>query len=220
MSRVVPALAAVAVLSFLQPASADPIDVYTSRASWETALGGVIQTENFNGLTPGALSLGSNSAGLIDIDISGSSVRENAINDGSHPLDIDGSNFYLGDVARSVTGASTLVSLVFPGAVLGFGADWESTTSLRGLTVTINGETVVFSDHLTGLGSGFLGFVAASSFTEADLDLEENTSGANELFGMDDISFGDGDRIPEPLSLALLAAGTVALALRRRRTVQ
>jgi hypothetical protein len=66
--------------------------------------------------------------------------------------------------------------------VHGVAGDWFSTTDGGKLTVTINGDTINFSTHLTmGDGFGFLGFVRAGKVGITSLVFSTEEAG-EELF--------------------------------------
>jgi hypothetical protein len=178
--------------------------VFTDRTGWETAITGTIATEDFNGVTPFAMSTGVNSAGLIAIGLTGGST-DSRIDDGSGGADIDGSNYFHGalDGGGSLGFADSAEILTSP--TVGFGADWTTTITGGLLTLTILGETVQFDNHLSGIGNGFLGVVSTVVFSSILLDTE---TGAAEQFGMDNFSLAFA--MPEPATAALLG---VALGL-------
>lgn len=183
--------------------------VFTDRTTWEASLGTSVTTEDFNGVTPFNMSTGVNSAGLIDIELLGSS-GPNRIDDGSGFANIDGSNYYHGALDFFDGGAPSQATILIT-QIIGFGADWISTTTGGDLSLTILGETVNFDDHLTGSGNGFLGIISTNSFSSIILDTE---SGAAEQFGMDNFSFA---QVTEPTTLALFGLGLAGLGFARRK---
>ena len=160
------------------------ITVFTDRTAWETAVGDFL-TEDFNSMPDGALSLGLNNAGLIDIRVNGA-VAQNQFFNGR----------FIGDT-RSQDGVTQ--DLVFSTSVVAFGADWGETTTNSLLITNISGETIRFSDYLSGDGTGFLGFVSDVDFAEVTMS-DEGLSG-NEVYTMDNLSFSNV--VPEPAAIAV-----------------
>jgi len=189
--------------AFAQPAKA-VLTVYTDRGSWEGVVGS-FATEDFNALATGPMSRGTNNAGVIDIQIGGlNAPRGNEIATGATEFDFDGSNHIHGDVSSVSLDVS--FSILFDRPIAGFGADWVSTTTGGLLTMLIDGETVKFSDHMSGNGNGFLGVVSDSTFTTASFGLEIiSTNRTNEQFGMDNIAV----YVPEPCSFVLIGLGVL-----------
>lgn len=192
------------------------LSFYTNRANWETALGEATTNENFDAVSPHLLSAGTNSAGLVSIELIGLAGQSiwNAIDDGSGAQSVNGSRFFQGgsnsnNTAGTLSGAD-FIDLHLPYAVTAFGGDFYSTHSGAGLTLSINGQTYEFTDLLPdGIGSGFLGFISTDAFSIVRLfDAEKR-----ETFGLDNLSFA----APEPTTLVLLAVGGLAILRRKRK---
>lgn len=155
---------------------AEAVTVFTDRTAWEETVSN-ITTETFS--TPHS----SSESLLLEsgIEVTGvSSVWTSG-------------QFYTSTPSRSES-----VAFTFPSQIFGFGADFSSTTSNGGLTVSglfdgIPGvDTVVFSEYLQGQGSGFLGIVTDTAFNSLSFAMQSPplaVSAANEAFQMDNFSF-------------------------------
>ena len=195
------------VAAFYGSVASATLVVYTDRATWEGVVGGFV-TEDFNGVTPGSLSLGVNNVGLISIELF-DQVAENRIDSGSGFNNINGTNFWNGNMDAFGNPSS---AMILQDSIIAFGADWTDTTTGGLLTATIGGETLLFSDYLSGAGGGFLGVVADSPFSSIAFDTEH---GGAEQFGMDDFSFS---AVPEPATLMLLGLGLAGIGYSRKKT--
>ncbi|MEQ8974638.1 MAG: PEP-CTERM sorting domain-containing protein [Coleofasciculus sp. C1-SOL-03] len=169
---------------------AEAVTVFTDRTAWQETVSG-ITTETFS--TPQ-----SSSQNLLlenGIQVTGVSSVETG-------------QFYTSTPSRSES-----VEFEFPSQILGFGADFSSTTSNGGLTVSglfdeIPGvDTVVFSEYLQGQGTGFLGIVADTAFNSLSFAMQSPPlaiSAANEAFQMDNFSFAsnlaESDAVSSPES--------------------
>ena len=188
------------------------VTVFTDRPSWEAAVGGGFATEDFDGVAPYNMGPGPNAAGLIDIFITGADAGSNAI------IDVGGGNhLYQGDVDTSSGRIPSIVFLgTFPLGISGFGADWVDTLTAGQLTVTIESDTINFSDYLVFPGDGFLGFVADAPFTTATFGTE--SADGVELFDMDNISINAFSATPTPVDSSMLLLSIVAglMCLKRK----
>ena len=198
-----PLVAAIAIWTGSSVAQAATVDTYTDRASWEAAVGNHFVTEDFNAVPTEPLSVGLNNAGLIDIRMNG------GVGFGSL------TTWFQGD-SRSQPGWTQ--DLVFRDPVIGFGGYWNGTTTNALLVAVVSGQTIRFSDHLAHPGSGFLGFVSDTPFTEARIS-DEGIS-PNETYTLDDLSFTTA--MPLPPALWLFCFGLVGLlgASGRRKLTQ
>ena len=189
--------------------------VFTDRGAWEAAVGGSFVTEDFNALASAGMSLGTNSVGRIDVEVGGTDPGNNAI---GGAFTVNGTQSI---TLESDTNGSDLqdVSIDFSAdaPVIGFGADWVSTTNSGGLTVIIDGMTVEFADHLVS-GDGFLGFVSDTAFSSAVFG--QVNQATNEIFGLDDLSISSSAAVSEPAVASLLGLGLLGAfaATRRRRS--
>lgn len=145
------------------------LTVFSDRASWEGAIGGSDGIENFNRASPVDMSYGVNGAGLIDIGIIGDPTL-NRIDDGSGGADTDGSNYFHGALDFSGATSSDLVTVFINQTIIGFGADWAITITCGELIMIIGSDIVLFTDHFTGRGDGFLGVIATTAFSSVVLD--------------------------------------------------
>jgi hypothetical protein len=195
----IPLTAAIAIWtgapSITQAAS---IDTFTDRAAWEAAVGNNFVTEDFNALSNRPLSVGLNNLGLIDMRINGD-VGFSSL-----------STYFQGD-SRSQPGWSQ--DLVFREPIIGFGGHWNGTTTNALLVAIVSGQTIKFSDHLAYPGSGFLGVVSDTPFTEARISDEGVYP--NETYTLDNLSFATA--MPIPPSLYLFGTGLLVLAEMARR---
>ena len=209
----------VAALMAAGPASAAVITVYTNQAAWEAAVGGMFETETFDGL-PVTTPLAANTThalGLVEFEYPG------APDIGSYDDDLpaitgDPDREFQGSVYQATWGGGDTKpgphEFTFPYDVMAFGADFRTTTSGAMLTATMAGETIAFDDYLADPGTGFLGVVSDTPFTTVVFDADGGGY-TNEQFYMDDLSFSN---IPEPATLSLLGLGALGLVRRRRRS--
>ncbi|MEQ9238581.1 MAG: PEP-CTERM sorting domain-containing protein [Coleofasciculus sp. E2-BRE-01] len=155
---------------------AEAVTVFTDRTAWEETVSG-ITTETFSTPQSSSQSL------LLESGIQVTGVS---------------SVWSSGQFYTSTPSRSESVEFEFPSQILGFGADFSSTTSNGGLTVSglfdeIPGvDTVVFSEYLQGQGTGFLGIVADTAFKSLSFAMQSPAlaiSAANEAFQIDNFSF-------------------------------
>lgn len=170
---------------------AEAVTVFTDRTAWEETVSG-ITTETFSIPQSSSQSL------LLESGIQVTGVS---------------SVWSSGQFYTSTPSRSESVEFEFPSQILGFGADFSSTTSNGGLTVSglfdeIPGvDTVVFSEYLQGQGTGFLGIVADTAFNSLSFAMQSPPlaiSAANEAFQIDDFSFAsnlaESDAVSSPES--------------------
>jgi len=170
---------------------AEAVTVFTDRTAWEETVSG-ITTETFS--TP-------------------QSQSENLLLESGIQVTGVSSVWSSGQFYTSTPSRSESVEFEFPSQILGFGADFSSTTSNGGLTVSglfneIPGvDTVVFSEYLQGQGNGFLGIVADRAFSSLSFAMQSPplaVSAANEAFQMDNFSFAsnlaESDAVSSPES--------------------
>lgn len=195
------------------------IIVFTDRTAWEAAVAGTIATEDFNGVANQILSSGTTTLGTFDVTLNANDAG-NLNNVSGGVLNFRVSNWVGGDPVTSFIDIAPVSSSLLSA----FGADFVSTTTGAKLKVTLmlNGSTVVFSDHLSGVGTGFLGVVDdmtpfSSLRFEAVSPASDNSA---EVFSLDNLSTSVATVAPEPTSLALAGfagIGMAAGAWRRRR---
>jgi hypothetical protein len=184
------------------------VTIFTSRSAWESAVGSFV-TEDFDALAPFEFSTGLNSVGLIDVYVTGPDY-ENQLGGPSTlggQFAINGTNHLIGHV---LDGGTTHPTVIFPYPIIGFAADWRSTTTGGHLlTMTFDNTTIHFDDYLSDDGTGFLGIKATNTFTQAVFGTETTYA---EAFGMDNLSI-----TPEPATVTLLGLGALRLIRRKRR---
>ena len=121
--------------------------VYTSEAAWLNAVNGV-QVEDFSLSPQGKLAKGPTDIGLFDITLSG-------VNECPNPVVDCGESFVKiakkdsNEVLKADIDDAAITSMEFSnfGSVTAFAGDWSSTYSGDGLTMTIAGVTVTFSEQ-------------------------------------------------------------------------
>jgi len=196
----------------LGPATAfSAVTVYTNEAAWLAATSGSITVEDFESSPLGLLAPGTTNIGSFDISIANNADNVVAIADGGS---VNGSREFQGFVA-STSNLSIDFSNFSASPLYAFAGEWFSTTTGNLLTMNINGTTIKFDDYLSGVGSGFLGFVDTNAFTNINFGTEGTTS-FGEFFSLDDAQFA-GASVPEASSLYLLAFGLLGLLGAARR---
>ncbi len=205
---------------FAVTASAHAFQIFTDRTAWENAvaaspLGGPIVDDPFDNPIATADSITFDS-GVVSTGAPASANVNNRVIGGGYSGQVRG-NF-------SGTNSADLFDTItwgFPMPIFAFGADWISTTSGSGLTVTGdfdgNGDaTVSFFDELGDPGTGFLGVVGDAVFGTITFEGEDLID-ISEGFVADNLSFAKVAAVPEPAGLALFGMGLAGMAWRRRR---
>lgn len=176
---------------------------FTSRAAWEAALPGtaVQQNEDFDYIIADADSITFDS-GVVSAGVNPSGDARNRVTGSRYAatVNIDGTNGY------------DTITWTFPGPVIAFGADWFTTNTLDGATVSLAGSTFFFGDFLGSPGDGFLGFVNDTPF--ASVTFSTNGGTGNEFFQADDLTFVV---VGEPAGIALFVLGAALAPVARRR---
>ena len=208
---------------FAVTASAHAFQIFTDRTAWENAvaaspLAGPIVDDPFDNPIANAASITFDS-GVVSTGTPASARADNSVNPFGQ---------YVGNVRGNVFDSVffDIITWGFPMPIFAFGADWFSTASRDGLTVTGdfdgNGDaTVSFFDELGDPGTGFLGVVGDAAFSMIALEGEGLSAGVNESFSVDNLSFAkasDATAVPEPAGIAVFGMGLAGLAWRRRRT--
>jgi hypothetical protein len=190
-----------------QPAQA-VITTFTDRTSWQTAASmlGAIQDEGFETLSTGALLVGSNQLGLINLEIelitattAGASINGSPALGGIRDLSMNAD-----DGMRGYT-------MTFGGPIQAMGFDFAGAATGGVAVLIADGERFNFG----AASSGFFGITSTTSLS--DVQFGDTSPGAlpTEIFDSDNYSFVV---IPEPTSLLLLAfLAAPALAILRRR---
>lgn len=220
-------VALVTVVAGQSAAWAD-VTLFTDRAAWEAAAGGVLGSENLNNGTalssytpnlngPGITSYFGNGVNfrLVGADMSFRSAvtnnRENwSWNDSSLRLTAGGSSS-----AASVGGILAVEPSVSIGAVGGFGFDWESTGARAVVSVNFVGGSVSQTFELAasqGFGNQFFGIVSTGGANIASLNLHTYAANTNQIH-FDNFALG---ATPAPGALALLGMGGLVASRRRR----
>ena len=190
------------------------LNVFTDRSTWESSMVS-FSTETFAIADTGELAAGiTHSLGSVDF------YYEGAPRFGTPNVS---SGSFLGNVYQTAYGGGTTRPgdhlFSFPNMVTAWGADFSNTTVNALLTVSMAGYTIEFDNYLLdGNGNGFLGIISSVSFDNILFSVENTPLALNELFYMDNLSYGNA--IPEPTSLILLGSGLTILGLathRRRR---
>jgi hypothetical protein len=206
--RSVLALSALVSFATLGVPRADAvITTFTDRTLWQAAAAGTgtIQNEDFETLPTGALPVGSNQLGLINLNIglitattSGASINGSPALGGIRDLSMNAD-----DGMRSYV-------MTFGGPISAVGFDFAG-ASTGGIAVLIaDGQRFDF-----GLaGTGFFGIVSTTPLP--NVAIGDTSPGAlpTEIYDSDNYSFVV---IPEPTSTAMLAPAAMLVMRRRRR---
>jgi hypothetical protein len=179
----VPKILFVALVShaFLTFASANTVAVFTDQAAWHYAVLGLagppcISMDDFSG-TNIPLVAGTTDIGLFDVTI-------NAL--GSNALgQLNGE--FVGEVYDPNGNPTVLNFHNFDNApIIAVAGDWTSTNTGAYLTVTINGQTIKFSDYLGY--QGFLGFIdVTNGINTLIFGIEGGTGIVNEVWWVDNV---------------------------------
>ena len=177
-------------------ASAQPV-AYFDRVTFQSALGS-FQTNDLNALSNGSTAI--SFLGLGTGNLSGASVTGGQINN---------------------TGSPFTFSISFSGLLNGFGADFTNANGIRSATFTFfNNATQVGMQGLYG-GTGFLGSTLAASFNRVQISEVPVSGSSPSLFtSLDNVTVGviaPSTTVPEPSTVALLAAGLMLVGVVARR---
>jgi len=236
--------AALAALAFslliAVPAGAAPI-LFTDRAAWEAEILANdpladFRIEDFNAepLTPGTpgslgfgLSAGPHSLGGGDFSLTlndlGSGGSQTGIispgaNDGTNSLEmrivVDSSDVNLGFFVLQGEGVEQ-ADFDFSAPALGFGGQFDSTTSHNAVQILVNGDVFDLQDGFVGIvdGAGISSFSLVPGTSDPGNPFEE--------FQLDDFEYALAGAapppIPEPATMALFALGAAGAGLATRR---
>lgn len=216
--RLLALLAQLSLLISAHAASAAVITSYSSRASWEAAVG-TFATEDFEttplGLLPHGFDSGvvSIQTGLLEITIGGNNHGGFGIQE---PGLVNGTREFRGDLhgprsAASIGPLSNTIELSYSASA--FAASFTPLSDVIGpddfpMNVHILGE--VFP---VARGTTFFGVMSDTAFTTIELTADP-VNGVNFFYSMDDVSFSP---IPEPNAGLLMMTGLLGLAYRQRR---
>lgn len=211
------ALGAVGVaLTTLSSTPAQAFTIYTDRAAWESAVGS-FTTETFDKDIPNAdvITFGN---GVVSKGVGGIELNEVFF------------GLYVGDLDTSDDFPPLFneIRWTLPSPVVAFGADWFSTATGSGLTISgdFDGtglQTLSFASVLGEPGTGFLGILGTAPFTEIIFREERpiDRGIGDEVFLVDNFSLAAAppvESVPEPTVLAGLAVVGAGLLWRRRST--
>jgi len=216
-------LAGVVAFGLAEAAQATPVvtvpmvgtTVYTSKAAFAAALGGVT-TIGFNGiiqapdtyvstfsLTKGKLTF-TNRDPAVAIDV----TKNNYYGAGAtYPGD------FLIDAANS--GTNNTLDIQIAGGIGAIGIDFGAGSSGAQSRVIISNGTQVVDTSTAPLGSTeFLGFVSSDPITSLSLTLIDAS------YVLENVSLAAPAAVPEPASLALLSMGVAGIVAARRRRLR
>jgi hypothetical protein len=193
--------------AFGVPRAGAIITTFTDRTLWQAAAGatGTIQNEDFETLPTGALPVGSNQLGLINLNIGLiTATTSGAAINGSPALG------GIRDLSMNADDGMRSYDMTFGGPISAMGFDFAGAAT-GGIAVLIaDGQRFDFGSA----SSGFFGIVSTAPLP--GVAFGDTSPGAlpTEIFDSDNYSFVV---IPEPASMMLLAP-LALLAMRRRKT--
>lgn len=201
------------VLFFSSVTSVSAFQMFTDRSGWEAAVSGLdTTTETFDNAISGGLNISfdtgimSTATGLGGL----AGLSNNSVAGG----------VYHGGVDQDQSHGFAQILWTFPLPVMAFGADWISAAQGAGV-VEITGNfdgspgTVNLGAQLGNHGTGFLGIVGTSSFT--NITLVSSHAHNSEIFEVDNFALARSvSAVPEP-GTWLLFGTSLALGLVYRR---
>jgi len=212
--------------------SVGAFSVYTDRLSWEQAMlaAGVdrIVTDTFDNNILNANSI-TFDTGVVSTGINGNTTND--VMDGFYFGEIDSDGDALFDpVTLEPIDVMESITWTFPHEVIGFGADFYSTSNSEGLQVsgTFDGIDfqIDFLETLGNPGNGFLGIVGNTPIQQITFQTRTDDSSPvqNEFWVADNLSFGTPKskalEVPErsPNSVVLILGVAIAgCALRKNK---
>lgn len=217
-------LAAIVIISSSFISQSDTfagVAIFTTRASWESALGVTsdsLQGSGFESDTEMILAGGTTALADIDVTISSNPTDLTAIvccetnPDGA----FQGQRFdgYLTD---NPDAGPEKITFGLRGTMDAFGADFDQVNN-AGMGMIVNDVLIDFRDHFGSADldedSGFLGVIDTDGFQSVDFVMTNENPLQAEYWQVDNLSM---NAVPEPSSLGLFAGCLVVLAVRRRR---
>lgn len=203
--------AAVALAGLVVPTATGAIVTFTDRTAWAVAAGanGTIETEGFEALPTGALTVGDNQLGLVRLNIQllGTTTTTSASITSSSP--ITGTR----ELNLNADEGFRKYTVTFAGNIFSFGFDYTGAATGGIATLLAGGQTFTFG-NLTTSGNGFFGIVSDVPLSEVGFGDTSPGALPTEIFDSDNYSFV---LVPEPTTAAALVL-TAAATLRRRRT--
>ena len=201
-------------LALASHSEAATITVYTDRSLWEATVG-TFSTEDFSGIADtGKLSANvEHTLGLLTFSYTGAPGF-------SGPAVT--SNHFEGDPEQGGGTTSTGPHIFeFPYSVLAWGADFTEASTGALLDITMAGVTIALVDYLPAPGTGFFGIISDTPFNQVSLAAAGGPR-FDEIFIMDNVSFGEQAEtpVPEPASLLLFGTGALVVSARMRRRKQ
>jgi hypothetical protein len=189
------------------PRAGAVITPFTDRALWQAAASGLgtVQTEDFETLPTGALPVGPNQLGQVNLDIG-------LITATTSGASINGSPALGGirDLSMNADDGMRRYTMTFGGPIQAMGFDFAGAATGGVAVLIAGGERFNFG----AASSGFFGIVSTDPLP--DVAFGDTNPGAlpTEIYDSDNYSFVV---IPEPTTAALLTSAAL-LALRRRRS--
>ncbi len=191
------------------------ITVYTDRSLWEANVG-TFSTEDFSGIADTGELAGNveHTFGLLTFSYTGApEFGRPAVT----------SNHFVGDDPQQGGGTTYPGPHIFefPYSVLAWGADFTEASTGALLDITMAGVTIALVDYLPAPGTGFFGIISDTPFNQVSLAAAGGPR-FDEIFIMDNVSFGEQAEtpVPEPASLLLFGTGALVVSARMRRRKQ
>ncbi len=192
-----PILAAAAITALAGHAAAS-VTIYTSRAAWQAAVSGSIQTEDFTSSSVQTFTNLTTQAGLVQVAVDRLSSTA-----GNNPgiLNFGGANGHVlglnhqDPTAGFDTGAPHTTTLSFGGPISAFGSDFFQVGVTPGpspvgtVTVTVGADAINLNASLDANGNGFFGVISTTPITGLSFTFLRSGSIVNDVFQMDNVAF-------------------------------